>query len=161
MMSGVALFVDYENLQRSMRYSTPDLKIILKYAERHGRVIIRRVYLINASKSLIDAAQKAGYELVLIPHHHWKPNLVDINMIVDLVDKGSLSLVETVVVVSGDSDFEPAVRKLREKGKTVLLLAVKSSVSEVLKASVDAFLPYEELMEASLELSVTTPVVVK
>jgi len=157
-MSCVALFVDFENMQRSMRYSTPDLKAILRFAERLGRVIIRRVYLVFAPKSLIDAAQKAGYELVLIPYHHWKPNLVDINMIVDLVDKGSLSCVETVIVVSGDGDFEPAVRKLREKGKTVFLLAAQSSVSETLKASVDSFLSYEELMETHVELPATVPV---
>jgi uncharacterized protein (TIGR00288 family) len=119
---------------------------MLEFANKYGRVIIRKIYLTNVNKALIKSAQETGYELVLVPFSKRKPNHVDIHMIVDLMDHGLQEFIQTIIVASGDGDFEPAIRKLREKGKNVLVVAAEGSVNRVLKASADHFKSYKELM---------------
>lgn len=51
----------------------------------------------------------------------------DIRMVVDALDFGyTKPQVDTFVIISGDSDFSPLVSKLRENGKTVIGVGVKT-----------------------------------
>jgi len=54
--------------------------------------------------------------------------------------------VETFVIISGDSDFSPLVAKLRENDKDVIGLGVKNSTSDLLMASCDEFILYDDLV---------------
>jgi hypothetical protein len=53
--------------------------------------------------------------------------------------------IDTFVILSGDSDFTPLVQKLKENGKTVIGLGMKTSTSDLLAANCDEFIYYEEL----------------
>jgi hypothetical protein len=54
--------------------------------------------------------------------------------------------VETFVIISGDSDFSPLVSKLRENDKGVIGIGVKNSTSDLLTASCDEFIFYDDLV---------------
>jgi uncharacterized LabA/DUF88 family protein len=54
--------------------------------------------------------------------------------------------IDTFVIVSGDSDFTPLVSKLKENGKSVIGLGMKDSTSDLLAASCDEFIYYEDLV---------------
>jgi len=54
--------------------------------------------------------------------------------------------VDIFVIISGDSDFSPLVSKLRENNKYVIGIGVKSSTSDLLTASCDEFIFYDDLI---------------
>ena len=58
-------------------------------------------------------------------------------------------LVDTFVILSGDSDFSPLVSKLRENDKVVIGVGVKNSTSELLTANCDEFIFYDDLVRES------------
>jgi hypothetical protein len=50
------------------------------------------------------------------------------------------------VIMSGDSDFSPLVRKLRENNKRVIGLGVKNATSDLLVENCDEFIYYDDLV---------------
>ena len=54
--------------------------------------------------------------------------------------------VDTFVIISGDSDFSPLVAKLRENNKALIGCGVKNSTSDLLIASCDEFIFYDDLV---------------
>jgi hypothetical protein len=90
----------------------------------------------------------AGFELIEIPHVKQSgKNSADIRMVVDALDLCyTKPHVETFVIISGDSDFSPLVAKLRENDKGVIGLGVKNSTSDLLMASCDEFIYYDDLV---------------
>jgi hypothetical protein len=91
---------------------------------------------------------QAGFELIDIPHVSQSgKNSADIRMVVDALDLCyTKPHVETFVIVSGDSDFSPLVAKLRENNKGVIGVGVKNSTSDLLTASCDEFIYYDDLV---------------
>jgi hypothetical protein len=68
-------------------------------------------------------------------------------MVVDALDLCyTKTHVDTFVVISGDSDFSPLVSKLRENNKDVIGVGVKNSTSDLLIASCDEFIYYDDLV---------------
>jgi uncharacterized LabA/DUF88 family protein len=49
----------------------------------------------------------------------------------------------TIITASGDGDFEPAVRRLREKGKFIAIVSQRASLSKSLLSSADRVESYE------------------
>jgi uncharacterized protein (TIGR00288 family) len=73
-------------------------------------------------------------------------NSADIRMVVDALDLCyTKAHVDTFVIISGDSDFSPLVSKLRENNKVVIGVGVKESTSDLLIASCDEFIYYDDL----------------
>ena len=54
-------------------------------------------------------------------------------------------------LLSGDSDFSPVVHKLKENDKRVIGCGVKSSTSNLLIASCDEFIYYDDLVRSAAE----------
>ena len=94
---------------------------------------------------------EAAFELIEIPHVRQSgKNSADIRMVVDALDLCyTKSHVDTFVIISGDSDFSPLVSKLRENNKLVIGVGVKQSTSDLLMASCDEFIYYDDLVRDS------------
>jgi hypothetical protein len=94
---------------------------------------------------------EAAFELIEIPHVRQSgKNSADIRMVVDALDLCyTKSHVDTFVIVSGDSDFSALVSKLRENNKVVIGVGVKNSTSDLLIASCDEFIFYDDLVRDS------------
>jgi hypothetical protein len=57
--------------------------------------------------------------------------------------------IDAFALLSGDSDFSPLVSKLKENNKRVIGCGVKNSTSDLLIASCDEFIYYDDLARAA------------
>ena len=62
---------------------------------------------------------------------------VDINIAVDIISLAYENAYDTAVLVSGDGDFVPVVKRLKEIGKSVEVWAFKYSLANTLKKELE------------------------
>ena len=147
----IAVFVDYENLAlgvRDMSQGELRMELVLKRLLEKGRIVYKRAYCDwsqyrNATREL----HHHGIEMVDIPRSRMSgKNSADIHMVVDALDLCySKEHIDYFALLSGDSDFSPLVSKLKENNKWVIGCGVKSSTSDLLIASCDEFIYYDDL----------------
>jgi len=148
----LALFCDFENIAlgvRDARYERFDIKHVLERLLLKGSIVVKKAYCDwDRYKEFKPAMHQAGFELIEIPHVKQSgKNSADIRLVVDALDLCySKTHIQTFVIVSGDSDFSPLVAKLRENNKDVIGLGVKNSTSDLLIASCDEFIYYDDLV---------------
>jgi uncharacterized protein (TIGR00288 family) len=150
--SNLAVFCDFENIAlgvRDARYPQLDIKLVIERLLLKGSIVVRKAYCDwDRYKDFKAGMHQAGFELIEIPHVKQSgKNSADIRMVVDALDLCyTKPHVETFVIVSGDSDFSPLVAKLRENNKGVIGIGVKNSTSDLLTASCDEFIYYDDLV---------------
>ncbi len=153
----IALFIDFENIALGVRdtnYKTFDVQLVLARLLEKGKVVVRKAYADwDRYGSYKRGFHESGIELIDIPLKAYSgKNSADIRMVVDALDLCyAKEHVTTFALVSGDSDFSPLVSKLRENDKYVIGLGVKNSTSELLVASCDEFIFYEDLIRSLQE----------
>jgi len=150
--SNLALFCDFENIAlgvRDARYAQFDITRVLERLLLKGSIVVKKAYCDWERYDEFKAGMHyAGFELIEIPHVKQSgKNSADIRMVVDALDLCyTKPHVDTFVVISGDSDFSPLVSKLRENNKEVVGVGVKNSTSDLLIASCDEFIYYDDLV---------------
>jgi uncharacterized protein (TIGR00288 family) len=148
----LAVFCDFENIAlgvRDARYPQLDIRLVIERLLLKGSIVVRKAYCDwDRYKDFKAGMHQAGFELIEIPHVKQSgKNSADIRMVVDALDLCyTKPHVETFVIVSGDSDFSPLVAKLRENNKGVIGVGVKNSTSDLLTASCDEFIYYDDLV---------------
>lgn len=147
----LAMFVDFENLALGFRdraKSRFEVEKVLERLVEKGKVIVKKAYADwSQYKDYKTDLHESGIELIEIPRRgQVGKNSADIRLCVDAMDLCySKHHIDTFVILSGDSDFSPLVSKLKENGKHVIGLATKNSTSDLLVASCDEFIYYEDL----------------
>jgi hypothetical protein len=154
----VAVFIDFENLERSCREKLGsdaelDWNLVLETAVDMGRVVIRRAY---ADWAIYGAGQRELLELGINPIHvpaKRGKNAADIKIVIDSMEMltGRHGNVSHVLLVSGDGDFTELVHRLRAHGKEVVGLGVSGTSAEYLINACDRFVFYDALVSASSE----------
>ena len=150
--ANLALFCDFENIAlgvRDARYAQFDINRVLERLLLKGSIVVKKAYCDwERYKEFKSGMHQAGFELIEIPHVKQSgKNSADIRMVVDALDLCyTKPHVETFVIISGDSDFSPLVSKLRENDKGVIGVGVKNSTSDLLIASCDEFIYYDDLV---------------
>ena len=148
----LAVFVDYDNVAigaKDARYGNFDVHLVLERLLDKGQIIVKKAYADWASyTSAKKPMHEAAFELVEIPKTSYSgKNSADIRLVVDALDLCyTKTHVDTVAIISGDSDFSPLVSKLRENGKRVVGVGVKSSTSGLLVENCDEFIYYDDLV---------------
>ncbi|GAB4331277.1 MAG: hypothetical protein Kow0010_16560 [Dehalococcoidia bacterium] len=147
----IALLLDFENLAIGARDAgIPfDIKAIADALAERGRVVVRRAYadwsqfsddrrkLVQANVDLIEIPQRMGGT---------RKNAADIKLAVDAMELAfEREYITTFVIGTGDSDFTPLVRKLRELNRRVIGIGLRASTSALLPPACDEFLFYETL----------------
>ena len=170
----LAVLIDFENLAigmerpsgkptsgRSSRTKVTaevfDIKLVLERLVEKGKVIVKRAYADwGRFESYRVAMHDAGVQMMEIPERgKTGKNHADIQLCVDAMDMCySKEHIDTFVIVSGDSDFTPLVSKLKENGKSVIGLGIKDSTSDLLAASCDEFIYYEDVVTGPAKPSV-------
>ncbi|MGB5201417.1 MAG: NYN domain-containing protein [Sedimenticolaceae bacterium] len=151
----MAVFCDFENVALGVedaRYAAFDIKKVLERILLKGNIVVKKAYCDwERYKKFKAAMHEAAFELIEIPHVRQSgKNSADIRMVVDALDLCyTKSHVDTFVIISGDSDFSPLVSKLRENNKLVIGVGVKQSTSDLLMASCDEFIYYDDLVRDS------------
>lgn len=162
----IAVLIDFENLalgierpsgrttsgRTSRAKSTAgtfDIKLVLERLVEKGKVIVKRAYADwGRFEKYREAMHDSGVQMMEIPERgKTGKNHADIQLCVDAMDMCySKEHIDTFVIVSGDSDFTPLVSKLKENGKSVIGLGIKDSTSDLLAASCDEFIYYEDVV---------------
>ncbi len=148
----LAIFCDFENIAIGAREANMDdfdIEIVLERLLDKGRVLVKKAYSDwERYKTYRKNMHNAGFELIEVPHVSYSgKNSADIQMCVDALDLCyTRDHIDTYVILSGDSDFSPLVRKLRENNKTVVAMGVKKSSSDLLIENCDEFIYYDDLV---------------
>lgn len=154
MENRVAVFVDFENIKRAVDdyfvNERVDLKRIFDAIGEAcgGRVVIKRAYadwgaFRDYRSDLLDNATEPVQTFALT---YKGKNGADIRMAIDVMDVVLRQVdITHVALVTGDSDFTPLVMKLREFGKFVVGVGVRSNTSNYLAKSCDTFCFYDDL----------------
>jgi uncharacterized protein (TIGR00288 family) len=150
----IAVFVDYENLAIGVRDMKTELKLdlVLKRLLEKGRIVYKRAYGDwNAYAGAVRELHALGISMMEMPRgRHSGKNSADIHMVVDALDLCyAKEHIDAFALLSGDSDFSPLVSKLKENDKRVIGCGVKNSTSDLLIASCDEFIYYDDLVRAS------------
>jgi uncharacterized LabA/DUF88 family protein len=161
----IAVFIDFENIALSAdnHFGEFDLGLLLTAIQARGRVTLKRAY---GDWSRLyryrDALRESAVELVQLysyPQQQGGKNRADIRLAIDVMESlFTFDYIDTMVIVSGDSDFSSLMSKAREYGKYTIGLGVKASTSDLLIKACDDFIFYDDLVEASyLQLKARRP----
>ena len=150
----LALFIDLENV--ALGAGEADLQMfeigtVLERLVEKGKIVAKKAYADwGVYKKYKKPLHEAGIELIDIPQRRYTgKNSADIKMVVDAMDLCySKEHVNYFVLASGDSDFAPLVAKLKENDKTVIGVGLRKSTSDLLAASCDEFIFYDDLVRA-------------
>lgn len=108
----IAVFFDCENI--SARY----VQEIFDDLANIGEVIIRKAYANwkdNKSKSWSDLLQEFAIDAIQVFPHSFNKNTSDIRIVIDVLNIMNLSKVDTIVLVSSDSDFTDLAKDIKSK----------------------------------------------
>ena len=153
----VAVFIDFENIKRAVddffENERVELRRILTEVQRvtEGRITIKRAYadwgtFKDYRSDLLDNATEPVQTFAL---SYKGKNGADIRIAIDVMDVVLRQQdITHVTLVSGDSDFTPLVMKLRELGRTVIGVGVRSNTSNYLAKSCDTFCYYDDIRGA-------------
>ena len=112
----VGIFVDGPNVFRPE--FDVDLDDLRALAREEGTVALSRVYVdANAGSALIQAAEARGFEVVTTSCD------VDVQLAAEVVEAAVAGRIDTVVVVSRDTDFKPALEIAAERGLRTVAVA--------------------------------------
>ncbi len=148
----LAMFVDFENIAMGIQgRNQPDFDIqkVLERLLEKGKVIVKKAYADwSRFTKYKQPFHEAAIELIEIPKRsNTGKNSADIRLCVDAIDLCySKEHIDTFAIVSGDSDFSPLVSKLKENGKHVIGLGMRTSTSTLLSDNCDEFIYYEDLV---------------
>ena len=142
MADKVAVFLDVENLSGWLKAEGGEL--LLDRSTELGRVAVRRAYG-DFSVQSVSVRQAElnllGFEFVHVYHPVKGKNSADIQIVVDVMEYiARIPDLKWFVLATGDSDFSPLFRRLRELGKSVVGVGPRSALSEAVKKSCNRFI---------------------
>ncbi len=133
MQPAVAILIDVENMHRYLRDEQSFLDLLERIAE-YGDVRYRRAYANWTNTQASALYSKMGCELIQTFHPASGKNTADIQIAVDAMDLLALhGDIGCFVLATGDSDFSPLFRRLRERGRAVVGCGPRSLLSETVK----------------------------
>ncbi|MCQ2049661.1 MAG: NYN domain-containing protein [Candidatus Saccharibacteria bacterium] len=141
MENNVAVFVDAENLTFWTRNG--GVQALMDDLRSQGHVVVRKAYGKWSTPQLEPLQTEFninGFELVQTYHPVSGKNSTDIKMTVDAMEFATNPNLQTIVLATGDSDFSPLFRKLRELGKEVIGVGPKSRLSECVQNSCSRYI---------------------
>ncbi|MEW8024865.1 MAG: NYN domain-containing protein [Candidatus Thiodiazotropha sp.] len=147
--SRVAVFVDAENLTQWIKLG--GLEVLLEDLSSMGTVVVRKAYgrWTNSALAVHQATlNRHGFELIHTFHPVSGKNSADIQITVDVMEYAWRDDLACIALATGDSDFSPLFRRLREMGKQVVGIGPRSALSESVKSSCSRFF-YAQTEKAS------------
>ncbi|MBI5035717.1 TIGR00288 family NYN domain-containing protein [Candidatus Micrarchaeota archaeon] len=133
----VACFVDGPNMLR--KELGVDLDKVKKKLEKFGKIKIARVFMDQyASDKLVEAVTNQGFEAVIVPSD------VDVALAVDATATMFNENIDSIAVVSRDSDFKPLLTKAKALGKETIVVGVEPDFSAALKNTADEVVNLKE-----------------
>jgi len=134
----VGVFVDGPNMLR--KDSKVDLALVKDKAKAFGFVSVANVYLDqHAPQKLIEAVINQGFRPVVASGD------IDVAMATDIVFYALRNKLSAVVVATRDTDFVPAITRVKELGKRVVVVATPKGFSKALEHHADELIIVREM----------------
>ncbi len=153
--SRVGLFLDYENIRRSIEHHfspppTPQqlCEKLYEMAGRFGHVLLANAYG-DWSISVTDPREfrRRQIEPRLVLTKENGDDRTDITLSLDAIETlYRQPELDVYVIVSGDSDFHDLMQRLRRAGRRVVVCGARSDTGRELIRGADRFIPLEELL---------------
>ena len=141
MSNYIAIFIDAENLTSWIKNG--GVETLMDELRSLGQVVVRKAYGKWSTTQLAplqSVLNENGFELIHTFHPVSGKNSTDIKMTVDTMEVAIESQAQWIVLATGDSDFSPLFRKLREQGKDVIGVGPNSPLSECVKNSCSRYI---------------------
>jgi uncharacterized LabA/DUF88 family protein len=147
----VGVFVDVANLfysSRSMRISL-DFGRLLDFLRGNRRLVRAHAYAPtnpepNAEQAFLSAVKGLGYRITTKNYKTFSSGAkkadLDLDLCMDIVRLVEAKALDTVVLVSGDSDFLPLLEYCSDHGVRVEVAAFEDAASMILRQSCDLFI---------------------
>ena len=140
----IALLIDGPNMLR--KEFNIDLDKIREVLDEFGSIVIGRVYLNQyASDKLIEAIANQGFEPRI------SAGDVDVEMAVEGTELIFNNNIDTIVYMTRDADFLPAIRKAKEHGKKIIVIGAEPGFSTAIQNIADHVIKIEEEFELDRE----------
>ncbi|MDO8846576.1 NYN domain-containing protein [Methylicorpusculum sp.] len=138
----VGIFVDVENLTQWIKQD--GLEQLIEELTSMGTIIVRRAYAKWTEPNVMphqNILNRLGFELIHTFHPVGGKNAADIQIVVDVMEYAWRdSDLRWITLATGDSDFSPLFRRLREMGRQVIGAGPRSALSESVKSSCSRFI---------------------
>ncbi len=156
MSTQLALFIDFENIAiwAEEHFFDLDLGRLMEYLQSRGAVVVKRAYgdWTRFPKYRDDLLENS-IDLIQLYSIRSGKNRADIRLALDAFEVIThRPNIETVVIVSGDSDFGALAAKLREYGHHVLGIGPRQITHALLAKSCDEFLYLETVLAREPEV---------
>jgi uncharacterized protein (TIGR00288 family) len=154
------MFIDFENLVYGVENNnTPsddqqidvDIQRLVRFVRDEGRLVLARAYADWRSQSVRQHQQDLYVQGIETMHVFGRrygseiKNSVDVALAVDAVRALYERQFDTFVLISGDRDFLPLLRVVREHGHRIIGVSVRESASRDLPNLCDRFVYYRDL----------------
>ncbi len=150
--SRIALFIDFENFLNGIGKGFK-MKPIMQQLTEKGVVSIRKAYgdwhRYEAFRS--DLVEN-GVEMIEQPSLVASgKNGADIKLSIDAIETAfHHQEIGKFIIASGDSDFDPLIRKLREYGRYVVVMSSKRIAAPIMQKNCDEFISCEIFSEETV-----------
>lgn len=126
----LAVFVDGPNILR--KELNVDLQQVKKVLTEFGQIKVGRVFLNQyASNKLVEAVVNQGFETIMTIGD------IDVSMVADAVECIFNPNIDTIALVTRDSDFLPAIVKAKRYGKDTIVVLAEGASAAALKNNAD------------------------
>ena len=138
----VGIFVDVENLTHWIKQD--GLEQLIEELTSMGTIVVRRAYAKWTEPNVTphqNILNRLGFELIHTFHPIGGKNSADVQIVVDVMEYAWRDPeLRWVTLATGDSDFSPLFRRLREMGRQVIGAGPRSALSESVKSSCSRFI---------------------
>jgi uncharacterized LabA/DUF88 family protein len=156
----MAVFIDFENVALWAEREFIDFEVtpLIEYLQSRGPAVVKRAYGDWSRFSRYrDELMNNSIDLIQIYSVRQGKNRADIRMAIDALEISmTRPLIDTYVIVSGDSDFSPLVAKLREYSRYTLGIGPRSITHHLLVKSCDEFVYLETALGTGAETAETS-----
>jgi len=153
-MANISIIWDIENVTPPGNNSL-FIDSLQEYAENLGRVVAAKAYADWSTPNFTKLAlqlKKYHFYLVHVPSERKKKNSVDIQLVSDTLEILRLyEHIDTIVLVTGDSDFRPLLLTLRRAGKMTHIVCDIKTASQDLLSIADSFIDYRDILPGDEE----------
>jgi uncharacterized protein (TIGR00288 family) len=148
----IAVFIDYDNIEIGVKSTLRrefNVSATLDALRERGDIVSKFAYSNwglqpNATRQM---AENAVQMVQRNPSPRGDKNAGDINLAIDALEMAFRhDHINAFAIVSGDSDFNPLVNKLKEYGKTVFVVGGKAFTSNILQQNCHEFISYETII---------------
>src|SRR5689334_2601757 len=148
----IAVFIDFDNVEIGVKSTIGgqfDIGLVLEAIKERGEIVTKIAY--SDWKRAGDYSRVLSQHAIRMVQRNLTPggdkNGADITMALDALEMAfTHDHINAFVIVGGDSDFISLVEKLKQYGRTVIVVGGRQFTSQVMQKNCHEFIAYENLV---------------